>query len=469
MAHPVALCAALAAALGLAGCAGSAAATGAPPARAAALVLEGRVVDGTGAPALEPGMVVLQGDRITCVGRAGRCRVPAGAARLEVGAGTILPGLVDLHVHARPHYLTWFLAAGVTTIRDANNAFQMVDTLRARALRPGMVWTGPMLDGPQTVMRSFGPDGVKRPHQGPLDAAWTIEVTTPEEARAAVDTAAARGAGFVKLYERLEPAVYRAAAARARERGLLVMTDLGMHSTRGLAGAEVDALEAIAAGVRSIEHASGFALAYRRMGGDPLRVPFDPVLLDTLAAALVRSGTALVPTLSVAYAFSDSVTDVTALPVADRLPAEMGKFFADGAARRTASSRERSRLGFVLTSELVRRVRDLGGIIGAGSDSPAGVYNLPGGGIHRELELLVAAGLTPLEAIHAATGAAAWILDRKDIGVLAPGRVADLVVVTGNPLTDIRASRGIQAVIQGGRVLPLDSILAAIGPAGGSR
>jgi hypothetical protein len=427
------------------------------------LVLRGRVIDGTGAPPIEDGVVVITGERIACVGRAGQCRVPRDAQVLEAEGGTILPGLIDLHVHSRPHYLGWFLAAGVTTIRDANNSFSMIDTLLAVGPhRPRILWTGPMLDGPQTVMRFFGEEGVLRPTASDLSQAFTLEVSTADEARAAIDSLAARGASFVKLYEQLPPAVYRAAAERARERGLLVMTDLGMHGTRGLRGAEVDALQALAAGVRSIEHASGYALAYQRLGGDPDRPPFDPVLIDSLARATVRAGTAVVPTLSVFYAYADAVTEVADLPIGERfdqLPQEMREFFQQGAARRTPESRERSRLGFLLAADVARRVRELGGTVGAGSDSPAGVFNLPGGGIHRELELLVRAGLTPLEAIRAATGAAGEILGRTDLGVLRPGAAADVLLVAGNPAEDILATRRIRHVMQAGRPLPLELLL----------
>jgi hypothetical protein len=103
-----------------------------------------------------------------------------------------------------------------------------------------------------------------------------------------------------------------------------------------LTGAEVEALQALAAGVHSTEHASGYALAYQRLGGDPGRTPFDPVLIDSLARSTVRAGAAVVPTLSVFDAYSEAVTDVSDLPIGERfdlLPAGMREFFEQGAAR----------------------------------------------------------------------------------------------------------------------------------------
>jgi cytosine/adenosine deaminase-related metal-dependent hydrolase len=419
---------------------------------AADLALVGRVIDGSGASPIEDGVVLVAGERIVCVGSRTACPVVDGVREIDVGDGTILPGLIDLHVHSRPHYMSWFPAAGVTTIRDANNALTMVERLQTEGdYRPRLLWTGPLLDGERTVMRHFGAEGVTRPAK--IANAFALEVTTPAEAREAVDSLAARGAPFVKLYEQLDLDVFRAAVERAGERDLRTMADLGMPSTRGLGGSVVDALQAMEAGVHSIEHASGYHLAYQRLGGDPLMLPYDGALLDSLAAATVRSGTAVVPTLSVFYAFSDSVVDVSWLPVAPSLPAEMREFFRQGAEARTESSRRRSLLGFTMASEIVRRVAERGGLVGAGSDAPAGVFNIPGGGIHREMELLVRAGLTPLQAIHAATGAAATIAGRDDIGLLRAGRIADILVVDGNPATDILATRHIRLVIQGGREL----------------
>ena len=102
----------------------------------------------------------------------------------------------------------------------------------------------------------------------------------------------------------------------------------------------------------------------------------------------------------------------------------------------------------------------LGGVIGAGTDVPAGDFNLPGGGLHRELELLVQAGLSPVAALHAASGAAGQILGLPTVGTLRPGSVADVIVVAGNPAVNIRATRSVRYVIQNGRVLPADSLQA---------
>ena len=196
--------------------------------------------------------------------------------------------------------------------------------------RPRLVYTGPLLDGPNTFFKSFFPDSlvgrfIRPAPTGPVHDLIALLVRTPAEAQAAVDSVAEHGATFVKLYEQLSPEAYRAATARARKRHLRVMTDLGMMETRGLDGAQVDALQAMQAGVQSIEHASGYALAYQRLGGDPTK-PLNTKLVDQLAQATVRSRTALVPTLSVFYGTvqPDSARrELATLPGGTRVPADM--------------------------------------------------------------------------------------------------------------------------------------------------
>ncbi|TGE21954.1 hypothetical protein E5K00_16995 [Hymenobacter aquaticus] len=434
-----------------------------PDAEPDVLVLKGRVIDGTGAAPLEQGLVILAAGKIQYIGKQGSRDYPATARVLDVGDGTILPGLIDLHVHLRPHYWDAFLPAGITTVRDANNALATLRTLQQdTAARPRLLYTGPMLDGPTTIMKRFFPDSlvaryVRPATAGPIGELIAQQVETPAQARAAVDSLAAHGASFVKLYEQLPLAAYQAAAAQARKRGLRVMTDLGMLQTRGLKGAQVDALQALQAGVHSIEHASGYALAYQRLGGDPM-APLDTRLIDQLARATVRGRTTLVPTLSVFYGTvqPDSARqDLATLPGGKAIPAPMMAWFEQQARQHTPASRGRASADLRLAQALVRRVHQLGGLIGAGTDVPAGDYNLPGGNLHRELALLVEAGLPPVAAIQAATGTAARLLGLPTLGTLRRGNLADVVVVAGNPAQDIRATRRVRYVIQAGRVLTL--------------
>lgn len=434
-----------------------------------ALALSGRIIDGAGGAPIPEGRVVAIDGVITCVGRADDCPAPPGAALIDAGDGSIIPGLIDLHAHPRAHYYGWFLAAGVTTVRSANTDLATVHALQALpAPQSRLIWAGPMLDGGNSAIKRFypaaepGAPSPARPADGlSLEGVELLIAETPEQAIAAVDALAAEGADWVKLYEQLPPDAFAAAVQRAKALGLPTMADLGMASTRGLKGAQVDLLEAAALGVDSLEHASGAALAYQRLGGDLETDILDPALIDQLARALLTGKTALVPTLSVSHFTAEPASPE---PVLSELPlgAAQGAV-RDGldqqwraihqhfhsAAENNAKARMDSRIG----AAVMVRLAQLGGRIGAGSDTPAGAYNLPGGGLHLELELMTRAGLSPLQALSAATGSAADILQRKDIGLIAVGRRADLLVVDGDPSQDIRATRRLRQIVLDGRIL----------------
>ncbi|UBV41809.1 amidohydrolase family protein [Deinococcus taeanensis] len=423
----------------------------------------GRTWNGLDDEAVQQGAVVTRAGRIEAVGAEDTLAVSAEAVRVRV-SGTILPGLIDLHVHARPGYLPWFVAAGVTTVRDACNPLDMIGALlSAPGLRPRLLPSGPLLDGPAAFFRHFGPGAVHEPGDGQERSAAALIVRTPAEARRAVAFLAAEGVTHVKLYEQLAPEVFAAAAHEAARLNLPVMADLGFQITRGLS-AQVDARQALACGVRSIEHASGYALAAQRAGLDPL-APLQDDLLDELATLTVQAGTALVPTLSV----------TAPLATADR-PAGGGLPLEDlGGEVRTslnaqwnavhagmAGMRHVAQADWALAAALSARVAGLGGLVGAGTDTPAGAFTLPGGGLHAELERLVHAGLSPVQALRAATGHAAAVLGRADLGRLEVGAVADLLIVGGDPLADIRATRDLTLVVQEGRPLPASALRAAV-------
>lgn len=405
---------------------------------AAATVLRGRLIDGTGAAPVEDGVVVIRGERIACAGAASACRIPAGARTIDAAGGTILPGLIDLHAHVwDPGMLAMFLPAGVTTVRDLHNTFENLAMLDSAAgPGPRLFRAGPLIDGRQTWPGAI------------------VARDVPAAVRA-VDSVAARGADFIKLYNGLSAEQVAAASAEARR--------LGKRVTADLLGSPVDALAAMEAGVEGFEHAGGFAQAYRRMGGDPEAFPLDSAMVDSLARAVVRHRAYVVPTLIVAHQYAqERRPSLAGVPLADRVPDHVHAFWTRGDAA-PASFKHVFDVHERFAAHLTRRVAALGGRVGAGSDLP-NPYVTPGGALHQELELLVGAGLTPLQALRAATGGAADILRRDDLGVLAAGRVADVIVVAGDPSTDIRATRNVRTVIRGGQVLEMEALLAAAPP-----
>ncbi|GGL04175.1 amidohydrolase family protein [Deinococcus radiotolerans] len=427
------------------------------------VVWRGRVWNGQDEAPVADGAVLTRGGRIEAVGPAAHLSALEDAVTVQT-TGTILPGLIDLHVHARPAYLPWFVAAGVTTVRDACNSLETVDALLAHpGPGPRVLPSGPMLDGPDAFFRHFGSGAVHEPGDGQERSAAALIVRTPAQAERAVAFLADQGVTHLKLYEALAPEVYSAAMRAAARLHLPVMTDLGMLTTRGRA-AQVDARQALALGVRSVEHASGFALAAERAGFDPtLDLPTE--VLDELAALTVTAGAALVPTLSVfAPLTTNTRPDGRDLPLAgqggplrESLEAQWQVVHAG-----TRPIRSLAQADARLAAQLAVRIAQLGGRVGAGTDTPAGAFTLPGGGLHAELERLVQAGLTPAQALRAATSTAADLLGRADLGRVQPGAVADLLVVAGDPTTDIRATRTIQLVVQGGHLLTPGTLHAAL-------
>ncbi len=425
-------------------------------------VVTGRLFRSSDGSLIEEGVVVLAGERVACSGEAGACQWPEETPVHPFPGSTILPGLIDLHVHARPHYVGAFLSAGVTTIRDANNDLETVRALRSAEHAPRIFASGPLLDGPDAFFAQFPGSEPGHPARQSLDRIMPVIVENPEEARSAVAALADAGVDLIKLYEQIDPVAFRAAVDEAREHGVPVAADIGTAFTRGLSGATMDIVDAAEAGVTTVEHFSGLALAYQRRGGDPFDPELDEAVLDAIARALVDSGTAFVPT--VATPIQAEAPETLAL---DDLPGLAGMephLEAGWAMARQMGEMGRDALQaeLRLVEALFGRLHEGGARIGAGSDLPAAPGMMPGWGLHQELEALARMGMTPAEALRAATSVAAGILGDTSLGHLEPGAQADLVVVRGDPTSEITATRQVEAVWFGGRAVDLDAGWSAV-------
>lgn len=431
-------------------------------AETATQVVKGRVLVPEDRKVIEQGVVVLAGREVACAGPLDACRWPEGTPVHNAEHATILPGLIDLHVHARPHYVEAFLPAGVTTVRDTNNTLATVSALREHPGAPRVLASGPLVDGPRSALAGFeGADPGHPALDAPSDL-MPVVVEGPEEAETAVAALAGQGVDLVKAYEQLEPAALRALVDAAHDEGLPVAADLGMVFTRGLDGAQVDIVEAAEAGVSTLEHLSGLALAYQRRGGEPLAAEVNEEIVREIARQLTRTGAAFVPTVANVMQFEDpEALGLEGLPgVATMEPLMQPQWhgaMAGAEANRAAVEADRR-----LTEALLMELVDAGALIGAGSDLPAapGVY--PGWGLHQELEALVRLGMGAEEALYAATLGAARILAREDLGRLAPGASADLVVVRGDPTRDIRDTRQVEAVWFRGEPVELDEAWSSL-------
>jgi imidazolonepropionase-like amidohydrolase len=442
----------------------------APP---GALAITGvTVIDATGVPA-RPGMtVVVTGDRITAVGKSGEVRVPEGARGVDGEGKYLIPGLWDMHVHtAASSYLALYLANGVTGVRDMHamdpDAVLGMRRQVQQGKEPGgprIVAAGPLVDGPKPLVPA------------------ALVAADAEQGREVVRKLKGMGADFVKVYTKLPRDAYLAIVDEAKKQGLPVA---------GHVPESVSAAEASDLGQKSIEHLSGVVLAcsdredeLRReavaalakadnqdvmglVGRIHFRAAdgFSDERARALYARFVRNGTWQVPTLTVLRGMA-SLDDpqFTADPRLKYLPPVFRSWWSSQ--KPTPEAAAAMKGWHRRSAGLVRAMHRAGVPILAGTDTP-NPFVFPGFSLHDELALLVAeGGLTPLEALQAATRGPARFLGReKDLGTVEPGKLADLVLLDADPLADIHNTTRIAAVVANGRLLPrdrLDRMLAEV-------
>jgi imidazolonepropionase-like amidohydrolase len=387
------------------------------------------LIDATGAPARRDMTVVVVGTRIAAIGKSGRVRIPEGARVVDATGKFLIPGLWDMHVHIgdgafdRDSYLPLFVANGVTGVRVMTGAPE-------HHLWRSSVESGALL-GPRMVIAS-----------GRIDEAKTGEAQAREAAR----RAKREGADFFKVYDDLPRASYFALVDEARRLSLPV---------EGHVPRSVTALEVSAAGQRSVEHFTGLDEA-----------KFDRAKAGAVIAAFKKNGTWLCPTLIMRhnYAMLDdrSLAADTRLRYAKPSWREGWLRMSNDSAKTPAAEWAKRRELIRKEDALVGEMRHAGVGILAGTDD-SNPYVIPGFSLHDELALLVAAGLTPMQALQAATLNPAKFFGRLDtLGTVETGKLADLVLLDADPLADIRNTTRINAVVVNGRLLDrkdLDGIL----------
>ena len=393
------------------------------------LVLENvRVIDGTGAAPIEHGRIVIENDRLARVGPRETVAAPGGAETLDLTGRTIVPGLIDLHFHIEndPKLALRQLSHGVTSFRDPGQWEEKFVELRRmmaadHLAAPRIFTAGPHIDGEHPAY--------------PADA---VVARDPEEARRFAERNIAAGASSLKIYFRLPLASARAVIDVCVARQVPCTAHLEI----------LDARELLTAGLQGIEHITSLGPsvvprvvreAYRqavlkdndaRQDGRYemfSRLQVDGPDAGELYEILRARHPWIDPTLAV---FERRQTPSPPL----KSPAKVAMYV----------------LAFDNMKRLTRRVALEGArvVVGGHSTVP---FASRGEAPWRELELLVESGFTPLEAIQAATGTAAGFLYReRDLGTLQPGRLADLVVLSGDPVRHIAEIRTVERVMAGG-------------------
>lgn len=416
--------------------------------------------------------VVVEDDLIVAVGAMSEPHGPT-AETIDGQGCFLIPGLWDMHVHfLYDDALTdvmpgLFLRYGITSVRDTGGELSRMVALRegldsSDAPAPRLFFSGPLLDG-QFVVYDGGDPG--QPKLG-------TSVPGVESAREQVRALKEAGADFIKIYELVAPEVFEALADEARSLGLPIASHVPLMMTADAAGPSVDSMEHL----RNIELACAAdwqelleerEIRFRQFGegrGFNLRSGLHALqrlpaigtydedrcndVLDSLR------NTTQVPTLRLnASGMVRRFDQPDWSPAVALLPASVQQRWQVQAERQRDSGPADDTFAewsLFLTSRLKAR----GVPIGAGTDTPIGL-GIPGYSLHTELELLVASGLTPLEALYAATVQPARFFGLEDeMGQVEVGMRADLVLLDGDPLDDIRNTRRIAGVMARGRWLP---------------
>lgn len=411
-----------------------------------------------------PRTVLVRDGRIASIVAPRDAQLPSTAQHIDGRGRFLMPGLVDMHVHLfnlsshRPPN-DWsfplYVANGITAVRD----------MRADAASIQLVnrWRKALDDGELIAPRI-------------LAAGIAVYGASPEDAARQVDSAAHAGAEFIKVFSEVPTSHWRAILAAAKADSLPVV---------GHVPAGVPLLLAATAGQRSDEHLmqafeacssiearlleerrdlAGDALIARRDAQEPETLKaFDPIFCRSMAKALAATGQVQVPTLVLA---DEDLLGKTRSPSADPRwrylrPDERARWqrFLDGY---TAQDAALAQQRWPIAHQIVSFIHQAGVTIMAGTDAPMpGVY--PGFSLHEELDLLVASGLTPAEALRAATLDPARFLGiANESGSVEVGKRADLLLLDADPLSDIRNTHRIRAVLLDGRLLrraDLDALL----------
>src|SRR5579859_1365426 len=409
--------------------------------------VNGTLIDGTGAPALPDSAVVVRGDRILAVGPRSAVPIPPEAKIVDAHGKSILPGLWDMHAHFQQ--VEWgpiYLAAGVTTVRDCANELEFITSVRDAVAQGRGV-------GPR-ILAAGVVDGT-----GPL-AVGIARVDTPEQAEEWVGRYKDAGFQQMKLYSSMKLEPLRAVAEAAHRRGMTVTG----HVAEG-----ISTREAVEAGQDQINHVwfiASLMLPPFPAGGpraDRMRalanLDLDSPLARDALTFLKAHQTVVDPTLALLELSTVSTAKLPASfePGADKVPRELsGRLESLGPPTPETELRERV---FQRCVAIVGALHRAGVPVVAGTDQA-----VPGHSLHREIELYVQAGITPMEAIQAATIVPARVMQLDpDVGTLEAGKRADILLVNGNPLERIRDIRNVEQVFTGGRLYACSELWRVVG------
>ncbi len=431
------------------------------------VVRDASVFDSISGAMLPGRTVIIEGERIQAIGTPDqRVRPPRGARVIDGRGKFLIPGLIDAHAHSTyvldfahmtgDQIFPLFLGNGVTSIRSTGDLIvaQRLLTRYAEAhpeLSPRLFLCSPLIDG-----------------DPPFHGYWGRPVTNPDKVPALIEDMAAWGATTVKLYVGTERPVGRKVIEQAHKHGLVVAGHLGKYSAQ----------DAVADGIDCLEHIWGVfnfifppgppkagTTALERRANVDLESPIAKDLIQAIKARRVFVD----PTLTVFrnMLLLADLPEYYQHPDNAAMPEPLMKYWLKYREDRMKTTFSPETLD--LRRREFQKYKDLTGILYragvpllAGTDTPE-PFCPPGSSLHQELELLVESGLPPAAALQAATINNARVL-RADgkLGSIAPGKLADMLILDANPLASIQNSRKISKVIKGGRVYDPKTLLQAV-------
>ena len=412
-----------------------------------------RIYDAEHAVMIDDQTVVVKGERISAVGPAGRVDVPQDAELIDGHGKTLLPGLFDMHVHLEGGVDgILHIASGVTSVRDMGNSIDLLTQLDEE-------WRNGTGIGPRISKAGL----IDSP--GPYQAPTGLLAATQAEANAAVNRYADLGYVQTKLYSSFDPKLVPEVIWLSHARGMRVSG----HIPSGMT-----ARQFVEEGADEIQHINFIMLnfladkvpdtrsteRFSGVGQYGAGIDLDSPEVKAFIALLQRHHTTVDVTLAT---FEDMFTArpgqvaPTYAPILDRLPPQVQRIAYTGGLPVTAANDATYRASWAAMLKMTGKLYAAGVPILAGTDDTAGIM------LHRELELEVQAGIPPLKALQNATWVAARLLRQQhELGSIAAGKLADLVLVDGNPGVDISDIRRCRIVIKGGAVYDSAKLYQAI-------
>jgi imidazolonepropionase-like amidohydrolase len=423
-----------------------------PPAAGVAFV-HARVLDIEKRRWLADHTVVVVDGRIAALGPSSRTRPPEGAEVIDAGGRALLPGLWNMHTHSHASDGPLAIAAGVTTVRDLGNDIDRLDEYKK-------AWDEGTAIGPR-LFRSGFIEG-----RGANAASSAITAETEAEARAAVEAYAARGYEGIKIYNSVKPELVPLLARLAHEKGMRVS---------GHVPAFMNAESVIRAGYDELQHMNMVFLNFLADEKTDTRTHLRVSLVAEKAGELDLSSprverfiqllldrkTVLDPTMYVwELLFVSRPGEI--LPglreLVARLPVQAQRSYRMGGLPVPAGKEEAFQRSYRALLTMLKKLHDAGVPIVAGTDAPAGLA------MQRELEIYAEAGLSPADVIYTATLGPARVMKReRTSGSIAVGKDADLILVDGDPLADIRALRKVVTTMRGGVMYSTAQVYESLG------